>query len=38
MEKNNKLVSNISINTLNRYERLTVCKNYDCSIDNVMEQ
>ena len=38
MEGNNKLVSSVSINTLNRYETLTVYKNYDCSIDNVMEQ
>ena len=33
-----KMVSSVSINTLNKYETLTSYKNYDCTIDNVLEQ
>jgi ectoine hydroxylase-related dioxygenase (phytanoyl-CoA dioxygenase family) len=33
-----KMVSTVSINTLNKYETLTTYKNYDCHVDNVLEQ
>ena len=38
MEANNKLVSNVSFNTLNRYETLTIYKDYECDLDNFIEQ
>ena len=33
-----KMVSSVSINTLNKYETLTSYKNYDCDINDVLEQ
>ena len=37
-ENSNKIVSSVSSNTLDRYDLLTTYKNYDCDLDNVMEQ
>ena len=33
-----KMVSNVSINTLNKYETLTTYKDYSCNVDDVLKQ
>ena len=37
-ENSNKIVTSVSINTLNKYDEVMNFKNYDCKLENVMNQ